>query len=289
MLSKFENKKIVIITNSKGAELTSMRLKGDDTEYIWQADANYWGRHAPVLFPIVGRLKDNRYIYGGNTYKLNQHGFARDKDFDIMDKSDTSILYVLKSNAETKEVYPFDFELKIKYEICENRVMIRYYVLNTGLEDMYFSIGAHPGFNCPLHADEKLEDCYIEFDNPETINTSIFKEGTILDMRPAFKNTSVISLSKDLFKNDAMIIQGMKSKSISIKSKKSKSCVSVECGGFPYLGIWSNANGGNFVCIEPWYGITDSFASTGKLEEKKGIQKISKGQTFKCGYSIEIE
>jgi galactose mutarotase-like enzyme len=151
-----ENEIIKITVSDKGAELTSLVRKKDNAEFIWQADPKYWGRHAPILFPIVGRVKNNKYRIEYKEYSLSQHGFARDMNFKKVEKNSDNILFKLNWNQETLKVYPYKFELYVKYEIKDNRVDISYEVKNLDDRDIYFSIGAHPGFNCPMENDNEF-------------------------------------------------------------------------------------------------------------------------------------
>ena len=145
-----ENDKVKATINTKGGELASLILKETEVEYIWQADPEFWGRHAPVLFPIVGKLIDNTYTYEGKSYTMGQHGFARDKEFFLIEQTESLIKVGLKSDDSTREVYPFDFELILSFELNEDNLICGYNVKNTSEDVMYFGIGGHPAFNIPL-------------------------------------------------------------------------------------------------------------------------------------------
>lgn len=290
MITILENEKIKVAINSKGAELSSLFLKSENIEYIWQANPEIWGRHAPVLFPIVGRLKNNTYKYNNETYHLSQHGFARDMEFEIVSCSENNVVYKLEGNKETIRVYPFSFELFIEYEISESLLNVKYSVKNQDNKEMYFSIGAHPGFNCPLKRDEFFEDYYIEFEVKENAGTYLVESGYISENKiPLLMDEKIIDLSKDLFANDTIILEDLKSGRLSIKSKKSKHKIVFNFAGFKYLGIWSKQEGVPFICIEPWNGIGDGLNTSGELIEKKGILSLIPGKEFNCNYSISIE
>lgn len=275
--------------NERGAELNSIKSKKDGTEYLWQADPEAWGRHAPVLFPIVGKLKNNEYNLNGRNYKMTQHGFARDLIFEVVHKSDDCAEFSLKYNEGTLKKYPFKFQLNIKFQITKNKIVLCYTVSNIDDKEMLFSIGAHPGFRCPLLKGEKLEDYYIEFEKNETLGKSVLKDGLIDDKKEKFvENENIVPLNKELFKNDAVVLENIKSNSISLKSRASGKSIKVEIPGFPYVGIWSTYEGGDFVCIEPWYGVADSVNSSQDFEDKKGIMKLQKGEKFNCSFKIEI-
>ncbi|OPJ63738.1 aldose 1-epimerase family protein [Clostridium oryzae] len=285
-----ENNILKVEIAEKGAELLSIKLKKDGTEYLWTADSTYWNRHAPVLFPIVGRLKDNHYTYDGKTYELNQHGFARDNVFGVAEGGSNAVELEFGYNEETLKRYPFKFKLKIRYELDGNKINVRYTVINEDDKEMFFSIGGHPGFNCPLMVGEKMEDYYLEFEQKEVLHTYDFKDGVLCQELYDFKNPeSKIELSKDVFKHDALIIENIKSKTIALKSHKNSKSVTVELAGFPFVGLWSKLEGAPFVCIEPWYGVSDNENCSGNIENKKGINKLAPAESFSCSYSIVIK
>ncbi len=150
-----------------GAELVSLKRNSDDREFIWQADPDHWGRHAPILFPFVGKLKNDSYQYQGQTYKMNQHGFARDMEFNLIDQEKEFIRFSFTSIDQTLKVYPFRFELIISYRLEENSLIVACEVKNLESPDLYFSIGAHPAFNCPLVQGEVRSDYWLEFEKAE--------------------------------------------------------------------------------------------------------------------------
>jgi galactose mutarotase-like enzyme len=289
VLTKLENERMEVYIKNQGAELTGIKLKSNGIQYLWQADPKAWGRHAPVLFPVVGGLKNDSYRFEGKTFNLAKHGFARDMDFETVSVSDRRVEYSLKSNEETLKVYPFEFELIIAYTLDGVSLTVDYKVVNTGDRDMLFSIGAHPAFNCPLEPGETMEDYILEFETEENADTYVIDGNLISDEKLSFlKDSKIVRLSPDMFRNDAIVLENLKSKWVIMKSSKTGKFVRVDFEGFPYLGIWSKAEGAPFLCIEPWYGIGDFVDATGNLEEKKGIMKLAKGQIFSCSHKITI-
>lgn len=290
MIKKIENEYISVAINSSGAELSSLKLKADGTEYLWQADPTYWGRHAPVLFPIVGRVLDNEYMMDEQVYKLSQHGFARDMEFTLISSDEQQAVYQLQYNEKTLEKYPRKFELNITYILKDHDVIIQYQVKNHDDKDMHFSIGAHPGFRCPLEAGECFEDYYLEFSQHETIDKCILENGFISNQtKTALANEKIIPLSYELFKEDALVFKGLQSDVITLKSHKSNKTVMMKFTDFPYYGIWSKPEGGApFICLEPWYGVADHIAGNKKFIEKAGIRVLKPGENFTCQYSIGI-
>ncbi|PHA03540.1 LACX protein [Bacillus pseudomycoides] len=289
MTATIQNEKVIISISEKGAEMQSIRLKEDDTEYMWQGDSKYWGRRAPILFPIVGRLVDNTYFVDEKPYSLTQHGFARDLTFTIKEQSESKITYVVTSNKETLQNYPFAFELLVSYELHETSVYVTYEVINLNTKDMYFSIGGHPGFNCPLLPNESFTDYYLSFSAPEHLETSVL-EGPFLSKNKLIvaEKTTELPLTYDLFKNDALIFENMNKNEIAIRSHKHNKFIKVAFEKFPFVGVWTPGNDAPFLCIEPWYGIADEVEPAKDFKEKKGIQMLKANETFTCYYSITI-
>ncbi|MDZ7817454.1 MAG: aldose 1-epimerase family protein [Aliarcobacter sp.] len=274
--------------DSFGAQLNSLKKSNENIEYIWQADSKYWNRHSPILFPIVGRLKEDNYFYKNQKYSMTQHGFARDCEFEVLRKDDDYLSFRLKSNDKSLEIYPFLFELDISYELIENKLVISYEVKNKTNGEMLFSIGAHPAFNWPLYNEEK-NDCFFEFENIK--NT---KRYYLNDKGLVYKNEDLeiienkMSLNEELFKDDALVFNDLNIKQVTFKNTKNKNYIKLQFEKFPYLGLWSKPTGAPFICIEPWFGIADEQSSNQKLEDKKGMIILQKDENFSCFYSIEI-
>lgn len=289
-----ENEFLTVKPISKGAEITSIKDKKDDTEYIWYGESKYWGRHAPILFPIVGKVKNNEYRIDDTSYTLGQHGFARDFEFDVIERSKDKVLFRLSWSEDTLKLYPYKFELYVQYKLSGNNLEVSYIVRNVDSKDIHFSIGAHPGFNCPLEGNglepSCFEDYYFEFENKETAdilclnNSGLFERTT----QPYMKDSNRINFSNTLFKNDALVFEGLKSKKISLKNTKNSKSITLGFTGFPYLGLWSKPTGAPFVCIEPWFGHADFEDFDGDFRDKEGVLRLGKGEEFSCKYTITI-
>ncbi|GMQ64440.1 aldose 1-epimerase family protein [Vallitalea maricola] len=290
MINVLENDVLKIEVNSLGAELSSIKTKKDGLEYLWQGDPSVWGRKSPILFPIVGKLKDDEYYIENEKYELGQHGFARDMEFRVEQKNKEILEYKLKYNEESLKKYPYKFLLTITYELKGNSLNIGYEVKNLDSTDVYFSIGAHPGFNIPIMQEEKLEDYYLEFDKLETVNKyQLNTENSVsLESIAFLENERIIPMTKDIFNKGAIILLDVESNSLSLKSKKSSREVCVEYDGFPYLGIWGQPDNSPFVCIEPWYGVADFEDTDKQYKTKKGIQKLEVSKEFKANYYVTI-
>lgn len=273
-----------------GAELQSLKTKTNDLEYIWQADPEYWGKHAPLLFPIVGALKNQEYTYQGKTYSLPRHGFARDMDFEVLQQQDDAASFVLRSNEETKAKYPFDFELIVHYELFPEGIQVRYEVHNTSEEEMFFSIGGHPAFNVPLEADLTFEDYYLAF-SPRKSRLALPLEGDFINMdqRTLAQTNTNLRLNHEMFKNDALIYETKGLNAISILSEKSKHGITLSYNNMPYVGIWSPyPKEAPFVCIEPWVGVADTLDASGDLIHKLGIHQLAGHEIYQVKYAITV-
>lgn len=265
-----------------GAELCSLK-SNTNIEYIWEGNPEFWGKHSPVLFPIVGTLKNNSYRYNNTEYHLSRHGFARDTEFELVDKQENSATFSIQSNAETRKVYPFDFELQINYLLENDSLSIRYKVINTGNTAMPFSIGAHPALALP----GDFEEYSIAFEKEEPLVYHLLEKDLISDITETLEvENKQLHLNYQLFENDALIFKSLQSKALTI-NKRGNPVLKVSYEDFPHLGIWTKINA-PFICIEPWFGYSDSVESTGDLFEKKGIQVLDSNATFTAKFSIEI-
>lgn len=288
MIIELHNENLKVQIESKGAELKSIR--SSDIEYLWQGDAKSWKRSAPILFPIVGAINNDRYVYNNKSYKMTQHGFARDMEFQILKQNTNSVIFSLESSDETRKMFPFDFELILGYEISKNLLKISYEVINKTDGSILFSIGAHPGFNCPL--DNKLEfsDYKLVLDQDENSDRRL-KNDKVMNGKTSkyFNGNREIALEHNLFKDGALIFDDLKSTSITLESDKDTKKVVMEFDGFPYFGIWSwPPEPANYICLEPWYGIDSTIGDTPDWEKKEGLINLDSDGVFKGYYTIKI-
>ena len=287
MIISVENKYLKISIDEKGAELRSVSNKETGLEYMWSGDPAFWGKTSPILFPIVGTLMKDSYLYKDKLYSLTRHGFARDSMFQTVDKTDDTVTFSLMSTPATREKYPFDFEMRILYRLMANTLEVSYWVINRQKEDLYFSAGAHPAFKIPLIDGTSYQDYYLQFEKMENLKRCpISREGLIKsEPVPLPDDTSVLKLTRHLFDEDALVFKHLKSEKISIKSKAHPHGLDLYFDGFPYLGIWAAKNA-DFVCIEPWCGIADSESHDQQLISKEGINKISENETWTRRWKI---
>lgn len=291
MVYQLENEFLLASFKEAGAEICRLRNKKNGIEYLWNADPAVWTRHAPILFPIVGRLTENRYHFNEQEYSLPQHGFARDMEWKFEEKKDNSLTFSLQENEETLAIYPFSFQLKTVYSLQEDRLSITYQVQNNNREEMPFSIGAHPGFNCPLRKDEEFSDYYLEFEKPEKLERQLLNNGFRAGGKVPLplQHEKELPLSQHLFDQDALVFEGVKSDWIAIKSRNHAHGLEVHIKGFPYLGIWAKPGGSEFLCIEPWYGVADLQGTQRKdIRQKDGIIVLPAEKAFSCTYSIRL-
>ena len=286
---EIKNEHIKAKIKSFGAELNSLQKIDEDLEYMWQGDSKYWNRHSPILFPIVGRLKEDSYTYQNQKYNMTQHGFARDKEFEVIKNEADFMEFRLKSDEKTLEIYPFSFELYLSYKLEKNSLIVSYKVINKSDDKMLFSIGAHPAFNWTLKEDEKKENYFLEFENiKETKRYFLNDKGLVYDSVDLKIIDNKIALNEELFKNDALVFEDLNIKTLTLKNSINENYIKLNFENFPYLGIWSKPTGAPFICIEPWFGVADSFDSSKNLEDKKGIITLLKDEIFSSFYSIEI-
>ncbi|MBL7895205.1 MAG: aldose 1-epimerase family protein [Bacteroidia bacterium] len=282
------NSFLEVKVNSFGAELNSL-LTSDGNELLWQASKDIWPRFAPVLFPIVGRLKNGCTEYNGNNYVLSQHGFARDKEFVLIEQSNSCLKFELTADETSLELFPFHFSLIIAYTLTDNTLNVSYKIFNPDNKELLFSIGAHPGFSTTRFSDENIHDYYLEIDGLTRLTAERLQDGLLsgstynIDL-----DRGVLPLSVELFNNDALVFKNNQINSIRLKSKKSKNVIELICKDWPYFGIWTKKGCDKFVCLEPWYGVTDSLQATGKLKEKEGVIVVPKISSKNVNYTIRV-
>lgn len=290
-MQTIKNKNFQVSVKDIGAELCSFKSLNSYKEYIWKADPEVWAAHAPNLFPVIGCLKEDGFLYKGKEYKCPKHGFVRkNNNVVLIEKTANSLVFGLKYSEESLKVYPFKFEFIIQYMLENNRLIIQHTIINHGDDTMLFSLGGHPGFTCPLNADENYDDYYLEFEKPETAQTWHVLENGLIDLEttPVLDSPTIINLQPHIFDADALVFKNLNSSKVSLKSKKSEQVLSVEFEDFPYLGIWARPEA-DYVCIEPWIGIADSVDSDRNFENKEGLHRLSSRKSFVATYSILIE
>lgn len=283
---QIENDHLKVTISEKGAELQSILLNGLD--YLWQANPQYWGKHSPVLFPIIGELKDGKYIFENKEYHLPRHGFARDHVFEAEKTSETCVIFTLKSSAETLAVYPFQFIFQVQYEIINHTLYCSYIIQNVNEGDMYFSVGGHPAFRVPLNEELQYDDYSLAFKNDITLTRFLLNNGLTNDETETIKLVEKkLHLASSLFYNDAIVLKHIGSDQVKLSSDKDPHGLKFSFEGFPFFGIWA-AKDAPFVCLEPWCGIADNIHHDYELSHKEGINQLAGGATWKRTWSVEM-
>ena len=286
-----ENDKLKIKVKKIGAELCEIASIKNNNQFMWNANPDIWGSFAPNLFPIIGALKDNTFIYEGKKYTLPKHGFIRyNEEIHLSNQTKNSITFKLVSNEKSLKTYPFQFEFYITYTLINNSLKVEHIVKNSENKPMYFSVGGHPAFKCPVYDNENYTDYSLVFEQDEKSETHLLNMTSGLvssQTEPVFKKPNSIPLHYNLFNKDALIFKDLKSKKITLNSKNKGDILTVHYNDFPYLGIWAKPNA-NYICIEPWLGVADHEDTNQDITTKEGIIKLDANNLFRATYTIEI-
>lgn len=288
MKTTLKNEILSLQINTAGAELNA--LQKDGVEYLWQADKAYWARHAPVLFPVVGKLKNGDYRYNDKTYQMPGHGFARDNDFTLIEEKDDELIYELRENADSLNKYPFKFRFRVSYKLKANTIRVRYEVKNEDEKFIYFGVGAHPAFNVPLEKGT-FEDYTLTIEPADKRDFIPLDPATgLIKFDEAHETKSApLPLSRELFSQDALVYKSSKKMAVSLTNNQDSRSVKISWKDMPYFGLWSPYPAdAPFVCIEPWSGIADDENTDGDLTTKVGINEVAPEGKFACEYTIEI-
>ena len=286
-----KNDILTVQVKEHGAELASI-MKGS-TEYLWQADPAFWGRHSPVLFPIVGSVWDKRYRIGETEYEMGQHGFARDMDFTLVEGNETEVRYRLESNEETLAKYPFPFVLEIAYKLDANKLDVIWEVTNPSSEDIYFQIGAHPAFYYPDYDPQTVERGFLSFDRQEGLECIRIKEKGCVDAVTKYPleipQDGLLPLTRETFDAiDTIMLQDGQVGAVTLHRNDRTPWLSLKFGA-PVIGIWSPpTKNAPFICLEPWYGRCDRAGYEGDYRDKDWMNRLAPGDRFSSVYTIEI-
>ena len=272
-----ENEYLIAEFVAKGAQMSHLISKETNLEYVWQADPQFWGYHNPTLFPIVGSTFDHKIVIDGVEYKMKQHGFARNFDYELVQSDVSSCTFRLSDNEDTLRQYPFKFTLWIRYTLVGKRVLIDYRIENNSDKTMPFQFGLHPAFKVPLEESKVLEDYRIEF-HPES-DLKFYNEDLFI------KATAAIPLSDAMFEErPTWMFEDVLSPYVSMTDGQNG--VKVSCAGYRWLALWKPL-GAPFVCIEPWHGHGDFIKSSVPFEQKEGTILLSAGKHWITSYTIE--
>lgn len=293
-----KNEKLTVQIAQAGAELKSVKDNTTNVEYMWQANPEYWGRTSPILFPIVGKLKNDTYYVKNNAYHLGQHGFARDMEFSILTQTETEVTFQLVDNETSLQKYPFHFELIVAYTLKDDTIDVLWEVKNPDkTKELPFAIGAHPAFNLQMFDADMVEDFYLEFDKEMKMSSWKLSDGNFIDDYLELGTSDSLKLDAELFVGDALVFRNIDLKTIALKNIRNNHGVTMDLTAFTFankeraLGIWSPYSDGGiapFICIEPWFGHADTVEGPFEIEDKPGILKLHSKDTFNSKYSLKF-
>ena len=281
MLFSAENEFFTLAVKEMGAELNSLKSKKTDIEYIWFGNTDIWYGQSPILFPVIGRLLDDKYRVDGKEYTMPKHGIVRKKPFKLLEETKDSLLFIQSSDEESLKEYPFEFDLIVKFQLTNKGLKVTHTVINKDSKDMFYSFGAHPGFNCEIGD-------YLQFNVDEELYTErIDHESILIDEKfPVFTDEGKIELTSNLFDEDALILSDYTSTEVSIRSYNHDRVIKFMFDS-PVLGIWAKPNA-PYVCLEPWWGINDNYDKKNDFSEKRGIMKLAPGESKEFTWEVEI-
>ena len=285
-----QNEELQVKIKGQGAELAGIRSLARNLEYMWHADPAFWGRHSSLLFPIIGTLSNNEYSFNKRKYSLKRHGFARNTLFSVVHRMDDKICFSISNNQDTLSNYPFQFELQAEYILNGSTLSIIYRVFNRDNQSIYFSVGGHPAFNCPLKEGEVRSDYSLVFDQVETATSEILNDAGLRTgaEKVILNNSATLPITDDLFDQDALILKGLQSSQVSLVDPQGIKVWTFDFTGFSHLGIWSPSAAAPFVCIEPWNGVADPIDPPASFEQKEGVVALPVGAVFECVHRVEV-
>lgn len=290
MLTSLQNSTLTLTIDSLGAQAVSLK-RADGTELLWTGDPTYWGGHAPVLFPIVGALRGGTAQYEGRTLTMGQHGFARRREFTVAEQTADAVTLTLQDDEETRAAYPFAFVLSVTYRLHEDGFTTEFLVQNPGDEPLPFAIGGHPGFNIPVGESADFTDYTIVFEQDEQQRCPGVVMGQGLIDPDACNYTlsgKEIPLTHELFYQDALIFEGLRSRTVQVVNKTTGHGVEMDISQFPLLGIWSAQNDGPYVCLEPWTGCATRTDETDDFGRKKNMRLLPPGEQDKRSFTVRV-
>ena len=282
-----KNNDLEAVISTKGAELKSLKCKDD--EYVWNSDPKYWGRSAPLLFPVIGTLKDKKASINGVIYDIPKHGIIRDQEFTVLNSSENAVSLMAEYDDVTLKTYPFKYRIVVSYELLD-KLTTSVKIINLGQDTMPFNFGGHPAFMCPIFEKEVFNDYKITFEKPETFVSPKVESNATLNFNVGVmerSNLKVLELSKDLFDIDTIIITKVKSDYVTLTNKENKG-IKFSFADFSTLSIWTPQNDAPFICLEPWIGYNDHHDTNGDFYTKDDLMFLKKDEEKTLSYDIEI-
>lgn len=287
-----ENELFRVEINPFGAELSSFKSKKTGTEYVWQADPAIWKRHAPILFPIVGRLKDKTYTVGGTAYEITQHGFGRDLEWQVGAAGENYVEFVLEANDFTKKMYPWDFVCTVRYTLTGATLKKEHVVFNRSDTDMYYEVGGHDAYTLCWQPDESIEDYYVAFEGTTALHPILTDENVMLSREHGdlLLKDGYLPITRETFRNDAIIMDDLPVRRATIGSTRNDRTVTMDFADFPYFAVWSAYKDFDvpYVCLEPWSALPDGGYLDHAIENKVGVRMLRPGQEECLSFSTTI-
>ncbi len=282
MIHTIENDKVRVSISTMGAELQSLYSKQTEREYMWQAAPETWSNHSLLLFPACGRVANSRMIVKGKEYPLMMHGFAKDTEFETVEKSETSLTLMMRDTEKTRAVFPYNFRFAVTFTVEGDTVYQRFDVINDGEDKMYFSLGAHPGFFCPIVLGERADSYVMRFDRPQNIKEITKDPATWLltHEKTDYLNGTDIQISDSFFDNGPMVLENVCANSVTLLSKESGRFMEMGIKDFPFMCLWGKGGRMQIICIEPWCGISDYVDTDFQWEKRYGNECVKAGETF---------
>ncbi|ANZ69906.1 aldose 1-epimerase family protein [Pediococcus claussenii] len=290
---KLKNNRLEVEIDQMGAQLTHVVGVESQYDYIWNGEA--WKRHAPILFPSIGKSNNDQYELNGQTYSMPQHGFARDFAWEKVNQSENAVLLELKANDKTKEMFPFDFMLQVEYKLEENKLLTGYRVINNDSKAMPYALGSHPGFNVPIDDDGVFEDYSLTFGPNQKevvklgVNPAPFRDGTKAPYDRV--KDSILPLDHEMFDDGLIILDAKKIENVTLRSEQTAHEIKLDIKQFPYVTLWAMEHETEpFLCIEPFAGLPDEASDTPTdWKNKKGNNLLEPGETHTFEYGIEFK
>lgn len=286
------NDYLALSADTRGAELQSIKGTRGGIEYLWQGDPEIWNGHAPLLFPIIGRLKRGAYTLGDRSYPMSLHGFANASEFRGEKKNDDSLSFFLEDSPETRASWPFRFGLEIRYTLRGPAVKKEHILTNKGESELLYELGGHEGYNVAQSPGESMEDYYIQFRGMDSISVCVLDSDVLITREKKIipLEGGRLKLDMQLFDNDALILDELQGREVTIANTKNEDKVRVSFPDFGYLGIWTMASKREtkFVCIEPWSSLPDCAYLDERLENKIGIRRLAAGASETLSYTMEF-
>lgn len=288
---KLENSHVKIEVSTIGAELQSLYSKETEMEYLWQLGYETWPHHSMLLFPNPGRIAGDRTIIDGKVYPATMHGFANDMEFEVLESDEKHLLLQICQNELTKKSFPYDFRLQVEFTLEGEVVVQKFRVINDDDRTVYFSLGAHPGFYCPIAIDETGDDYVLSFDSPQNMDILEIHGTTRLltgKRIPLLVDETDIPLSDHFFDNGPFLYSGIDAKTITMRSKRSGHFVELGIEGFPFMCLWGVGGKMSIMCIEPWCGTSDLADTDHVWETKLGIESVAVGEVFERTMTFRV-